>query len=235
MKFSKNLQELRKKNNLSQEELAEKINVARQTISKWELGETVPNLEQARSLADTLKVDLNELVLGKTNKTNETNKYNFLKIIGLVFIDIIAILLFIVIVLLFILLVIFSITTVFLALNYLFKLENLINFPYWLKIPKMPYFNSLLLAISLFGLSTFGGVGCIYFYKELKQIIFKYKNFHHIATTSKELNIKNDNKLKNKKEINLILKIAIIIFIVFLILFYITSIIDTNSLDFWSS
>lgn len=176
-----------------------------------------------------------KLVLGKTNKTNETNKYNFLKIIGLVFIDIIAILLFIVIVLLFILLVIFSITTVFLALNYLFKLENSINFPYWLKIPKMPYFNSLLLAISLFGLSTFGGVGCIYFYKELKQIIFKYKNFHHIATTSKELNIKNDNKLKNKKEINLILKIAIIIFIVFLILFYITSIIDTNSLDFWSS
>ena len=44
MKFSKNLQELRKKNNLSQEELAEKINVARQTISKWELVETVPNL-----------------------------------------------------------------------------------------------------------------------------------------------------------------------------------------------
>lgn len=61
MKFSKNLQELRKKNNLSQEELAEKINVAKQTISKWELGETVPNLEQARSLADILKVDLNEI------------------------------------------------------------------------------------------------------------------------------------------------------------------------------
>lgn len=43
MNFNKNLQELRKKNNLSQEELAEKINVARQTISKWELGKTAPN------------------------------------------------------------------------------------------------------------------------------------------------------------------------------------------------
>ncbi len=235
MNFSKNLQELRKKNNLSQEELAEKINVARQAISKWELGETAPNLEQARSLADTLKVDLNELVLGKTNKISITNKYNFLKIIGLVFIDIIVILLFIMIILLFIILIIFSITTLFLALNYLFKLENLINFPYWLKIPSVPYFNGLLLAISLLGLSTIGGIGCIYFYKGLQQIIFKYKNFHHIATTSKELNIKNDNKLKNKKEINLILKIAIIIFVVFLILFYITAIVDTNSLEFWSS
>lgn len=45
--FNRSLQELRKKNNLSKEELAEKINVARQTISKWELGETVPNLEHA--------------------------------------------------------------------------------------------------------------------------------------------------------------------------------------------
>lgn len=77
MNFSKNLQELRKKNNLSQEELAEKINVARQTISKWELGETAPNLEQARSLADTLKVDLNELVLGKTNKNNWFSFYRY--------------------------------------------------------------------------------------------------------------------------------------------------------------
>lgn len=98
------------------------------------------------------------------------------------------------IVLLFIILVIFSITTLFLALNYLFKLENLINFPYWLKIPNVPYFNGLLLAISLLGLSTTGEIGCIYFYKGLKQIIFKYRNFHHIAITSKELNIKNDYK-----------------------------------------
>lgn len=43
MNFNKNLQDLRKKNNLSQEELAEKINVARQTISKWKLGKTAPN------------------------------------------------------------------------------------------------------------------------------------------------------------------------------------------------
>lgn len=36
---------LRKQNNLSQEELAEKVGVSRQTISKWELGETSPDLK----------------------------------------------------------------------------------------------------------------------------------------------------------------------------------------------
>ena len=59
--------------------------MARQTISKWELGETVPNLEQAIIQSNTLNVDLNELVLGKEKKVSTTNKYNFLKIIGLIF------------------------------------------------------------------------------------------------------------------------------------------------------
>lgn len=235
MNFNRSLQELRKKNNLSQEELAEKINVARQTISKWELGETAPNLEQAIILANTLNVDLNELVLGKAKKVSTTNKYNFLKIIGLIFTDILAILLFVMILLLFILIVSFSIITLFLALNYIFKLENLVSFPYWLKIPRIPYLSGLVLAISLLGLSTIGGIGCIYFYKALKQMIFKYRNFHHVVTTCKELNIKIDSKLKNTKNLNFILKIATIIFIIFFILFYITAIINTNSLDFWSS
>ena len=38
---------LRKKKNLSQEELAEMIGVTRQTISKWELGDTTPDINQA--------------------------------------------------------------------------------------------------------------------------------------------------------------------------------------------
>lgn len=54
--------ELRKKNNLSQEQLAEKMGVARQTISKWELGETSPDLKQAKELSKIFKVSLDELV-----------------------------------------------------------------------------------------------------------------------------------------------------------------------------
>jgi len=62
MEFGKNLVNLRKKHNLSQEELAEKVGVARQTISKWELGETSPDLMQAMELAKIFKVSLDELV-----------------------------------------------------------------------------------------------------------------------------------------------------------------------------
>ena len=54
--------ELRKRNDLSQEKLAEKIDVTRQTISNWELGETCPDLKQASELAKVFNVSLDELV-----------------------------------------------------------------------------------------------------------------------------------------------------------------------------
>lgn len=65
MNSGKKLQKLRKKNNYSQEELAELIGVARQTISKWELGETSPDLKQATILSKTLNVSLEKLINNK--------------------------------------------------------------------------------------------------------------------------------------------------------------------------
>ena len=62
MEIGNKIMELRKKNGLSQEELAEKIGVARQTISKWELGETSPDLKQSKELSKIFKVSLDELV-----------------------------------------------------------------------------------------------------------------------------------------------------------------------------
>lgn len=70
MNIGYKISELRKKNNMTQEELAEKLNVTRQTISKWELNETSPSLEDATHLAEILKVSLNELV-GKENILEE--------------------------------------------------------------------------------------------------------------------------------------------------------------------
>ena len=61
MEIGKKIMELRKKNGLSQEELADKVGVARQTISKWELGETSPDLKQAKELSKIFKVSLDEL------------------------------------------------------------------------------------------------------------------------------------------------------------------------------
>ena len=50
--FGNNLMELRKKNGYSQEDLANKLNVTRQTISKWELEQTSPNLKDLKNIAD---------------------------------------------------------------------------------------------------------------------------------------------------------------------------------------
>lgn len=62
MSFSSNLIELRKLNNYSQEELAEKIGVSRQTLSKYETGESLPDIEKCKLLADVLYVTIDDLI-----------------------------------------------------------------------------------------------------------------------------------------------------------------------------
>ena len=60
--IGKNLQKLRKMMNLTQETLAEKVGVARQTIAKWETEESTPDLEMSGKLAAVLEVSLDDLV-----------------------------------------------------------------------------------------------------------------------------------------------------------------------------
>lgn len=59
--FSENLITLRKLHNLTQEELAEKVGVTRQALAKWESGETLPDIEKCRLLAECLDVTLDNL------------------------------------------------------------------------------------------------------------------------------------------------------------------------------
>ena len=59
--FKDNLVYLRKLNNMTQEELAEKINVSRQSIAKWESGDSVPDLEKCKVLSETFGVSLDDL------------------------------------------------------------------------------------------------------------------------------------------------------------------------------
>ncbi|MCH5269526.1 MAG: helix-turn-helix domain-containing protein [Lachnospiraceae bacterium] len=54
--------ELRTKNGLSQDELAEKIYVTRQAVSRWETGETVPNTETLKLLSQLFDVSINTLL-----------------------------------------------------------------------------------------------------------------------------------------------------------------------------
>ena len=60
--FSEILTELRKLHNMSQEDLAEKIGVSRQTLSKYETGESLPDIEKCRMLADVFGVSIDDLI-----------------------------------------------------------------------------------------------------------------------------------------------------------------------------
>ena len=84
MSLGNKISDLRKKENLSQEKLAEKLGVTRQTISKWELGETAPDILQAKELAKIFNVSLDEL----TDNDSNTEKLagmiiKILKVIGI--------------------------------------------------------------------------------------------------------------------------------------------------------
>lgn len=57
-----NLRYLRNKSNLSQEEVAEKIGVSRQSVAKWENGDSLPDIIKCDALAELYDVSLNDLV-----------------------------------------------------------------------------------------------------------------------------------------------------------------------------
>ncbi|MBQ3515334.1 MAG: helix-turn-helix domain-containing protein [Lachnospiraceae bacterium] len=68
--FNENMKALRKNKGLTQDELASRLNVVRQTISKWEKGLSVPDAEMLQKIADVLESDVSQL-LGAPIKQNE--------------------------------------------------------------------------------------------------------------------------------------------------------------------
>lgn len=67
MNFSENLQNLRKRAGLSQEELAEKLEVSRQAVSKWETKEAVPDMEKIIAIAELFDCSIDDLVKDTIN------------------------------------------------------------------------------------------------------------------------------------------------------------------------
>lgn len=102
MAIGNKILELRKEKNLSQEQLAEKMNVTRQTISKWELGETFPDIDQSKKLSKIFDVSLDDLtnndiknvIVRKVDSTNKIIKtiLSVLKIVCLLIITLIIVL-----------------------------------------------------------------------------------------------------------------------------------------------
>ena len=74
MDFNNKLYELRKQKGFSQEELANRLNVSRQIISKWEVGESTPDMEKLAAISDLFEVSLDELVLDKAPKAEATEQ-----------------------------------------------------------------------------------------------------------------------------------------------------------------
>ena len=71
--FGENLKMLRKQKGFSQEELAARLHVVRQTISKWEKGLSVPDAEMLIRLAEILEVSVSELLGEKLESEPATN------------------------------------------------------------------------------------------------------------------------------------------------------------------
>ena len=65
MEFHNKLYNLRKQKGLSQEELANRLNVSRQTVSKWEVGDSTPDMEKLIAISDMFGISLDELVMDK--------------------------------------------------------------------------------------------------------------------------------------------------------------------------
>lgn len=82
IKTGKFLQELRKEKGLSQEQLAEQAGVARRTVSRWETGSNMPDLDILIELSDLYEVDLREILSGerKSERMNEELKETVLQV-----------------------------------------------------------------------------------------------------------------------------------------------------------
>ena len=68
------LKNLRVQKGLSQEELASRLEVTRQTVSKWELGDSTPDLDKLVLLAELFEISLDELVLDKVPVTTKLDE-----------------------------------------------------------------------------------------------------------------------------------------------------------------
>ncbi|MDE6737685.1 MAG: helix-turn-helix domain-containing protein [Lachnospiraceae bacterium] len=79
MNFGKNVQILRRMTNMTQEELAEKMGVSRQTVSKWELGSIMPEIEKLVELCEMFNCSVDQILKGNMDFSHEA--YSDIKIV----------------------------------------------------------------------------------------------------------------------------------------------------------
>lgn len=72
MNFGETLFKLRKEKNLSQEDVADKLNVTRQTVSKWETNQSTPDFDKIVPLCELFEISTEELLTGRKPEENNT-------------------------------------------------------------------------------------------------------------------------------------------------------------------
>ena len=75
MNLGERLFELRKAKNLTQDEVAEKLNVTRQTVSKWETNQSTPDFDKIIPLCELYEISTDELLKGEKQEKSEENNY----------------------------------------------------------------------------------------------------------------------------------------------------------------
>lgn len=83
MSFAQNLQYIRTKNGLTQEQFAEEMGVTRQSVSKWESGTSFPEMETLLKICDRYQVDLDKLMRGSVETDHEEEAEGFVRHIKL--------------------------------------------------------------------------------------------------------------------------------------------------------
>ena len=80
MLFNEKLKMLRKESKMTQEQLAEKLNVSRQAITKWEAGDGVPDIENLKQISKVFNITIDELIKEEKNvQIEEKKKYNYIE------------------------------------------------------------------------------------------------------------------------------------------------------------
>lgn len=83
------IKELRIKNNMSQSQLAQKLSVTNQAISKWENGRGIPDIEMLKQLSTIFNVKVDDLINGESKRKNNNNKKLLLILVSIIIIAIV--------------------------------------------------------------------------------------------------------------------------------------------------
>lgn len=72
----KNIKKAREAKGISQEQLAERLNVTRQAVSNWERGKTEPDIQMLQQLSEVLEVSVEELIYGESTAKEKTRNWS---------------------------------------------------------------------------------------------------------------------------------------------------------------